>query len=908
MRSRDVRTLMLYTSKSTEQLKCIEKFHEEDNEIKEKPFVYTSLDATQTLLVYPTQREEEKSSWLEDVWKDRELAAKQVAPGIRCRPMHLVSEQEETGFWKSGKQKPFLLMTVVYGVNCESSSSSDIGNPSNNCAATNGYEQAIKRYLSTLKRKNEFSEKIAYMVYNTMDVGDIVVLWFTSDIHYGFEQAISISQTGLARKTHTSLYFPLEITDRERSLAPAARELISRQGDFQISITGAIRNHQQFEGSLLPQLRSALGLTEKDGPDFMLGRDDFRLVKSNATAGNLAATLAFFMSQLNEDKSICWTIRGYCSPISQCDDNGGAEDSCGREAPEKPTPLLDEVYEELARFWKPTSKTSFDPIKYPWANALRELLGVYATMDSDPALHGPGYLIYDCASVFNDYLAEKVAPYQGSALVDLLQASEESILRYVECLSQLTDRLVRMDELTLGGVGGYSPIYGMLPESMLRFCHGFMRKFVDLLNKIDGVDATKEKSKNFAYAFLLFPGLSGGMRISSVFQTSAEQWQKHLRENNSEGNGIFPNRQLYLLEFPAKDMYRPAIFFPQIFHECLHRFGDKLRCRKQRKTYMAYYMAVCVMSWLGLDGDNREDAKKLLDKIAEDLQVQEKRPETVADDYLEITKRTLIKNLRSLFAFDSTELNKLADHVNGGLALYSNYMLRRWIDIAEDRGETEDEIRYSEGLFQRSVEECAYFFRECYADAMMIEFTGLEPEQYLKLMKSELDRENEQDYALIQRIAIVLSACYLAEGELSSQWEKECIYQSAKKIPIEKFRKKCYSLYLKLTEQPGGEEPIGPSQQEENEYSYYRPLAALRYVVDYIVYTIKGKRRRLSEEEGSDKSVGKSAKDIQDCFQEVAIGQAFFGEKYYKIFQDEHAALKRRKNKKFQKESKKFDN
>lgn len=916
----DVRALLLCTTKNSDQHKCIKKFTESG---KKEFSVFTSFDATQTLFIYPSEKGD---SWLQSVWADRELAAKQVAPGIRCRPMHLVSEQEATSFWKSGEEKPFLLMTVVYGVN-HKYYSSDIGNYSNDSAATNDYERAIKRYLSALGGGNEFSEKIAYMVYNTMDVGDIVVLWFTSDIHYGFEQAISISQTGLARKTHTSLYFPLEITSCKISLAAAARTLIFNQKNFQISITGAIRDHQQFKDSLLPQLRSALGLTEKDGPDFMLGRDDFRLANSNAKADNLAATLAFFMSQLNEDKSICWTIRGYCSPISQCDDNGGAEDSCGREAPEKPTPLLDEVYEELARFWKPTSKTSFDPIKYPWANALRELLGVYATMDSDPALHGPGYLIYDCASVFNDYLAEKVELYKGSALVDLLQASEESILRYVECLSQLTDRLVRMDELTLGGVGGYSPIYGMLPESMLRFCNGFVRKFVDLLIDIDNCKGIGPKKDDFAYAFLLFPELGGGMRISQVLQTKTkdlQDWQKSLlKQQNSQliKTQIFPTRQLYLLEFPAEDMYRPEIFFPQIFHECLHRFGDALRQRNKRKQYMAAYLAMCAMSWINLDGNGSDDAKKLHRELAQKLYSTEYSTDQVpASTYLETAKNDFVEKLRKIFSPDARVLAELAETMNGALALRSNFMLRRWIQIAGDRGETDEEIRYGEDRFRRSVEECAYFFRECYADAMMIEFTGLEPTQYLELMKSELDRENTQDYALIQRIAIVLSACHLVEDEQSSSWQNERIKAATQKIP-EEFKNKCCALYSSLTEPSANEEPGGANQKEdgaqgsrpeggrqkngpEKEHSYYRPDAALRYVVDYIVYTIKEKRAFLK---GTGRALEPSVQEIRDNFSCIAVNKAFFGKTYYKIFQDEHTALKRRKNKKFRNESKKSD-
>lgn len=879
MDKRDVRTLMLYSSETKNRYKYIKKFLKKDNELKNLE-VYTSLDATQTLFVWPSLANE---TWLEEVNKKREMAAEMVAPGIRCRPMHLVSyhPEEARNFWATNreedlseeKEKPFLLMTVVYGVNCEDKDLSG-----------NVYESVMKDYLETL---NLEKDKLTWVVYNTMDVGDIVVLWFTSDIHYGFQQAISISQNGIARKTYTALYFPLYIqNDGEHTqIKPSIIDIIKESKDnFRIVISGAIRNHHEFELKIDDIKEKIKGGNHEE---YTFGRDDFRISNTTASGEVLANTLQFFVNneihQLDGDSSsaaenpIFWALHGYFSP---CYAPKPADKSVippqRNKVPVIPTPLLKQVYNSYQEIYqKMKQEKKID--KYPWASALGELLGVYANMDSDPAFHGPGYLIYDCAAVFNSYLKGEVKPYIEEKLDALLCKSEESILCYVESLSQLADRLVRMDELTLNGFGGYSPIHGMLPESMLRFCYGFMRKFVDLL-----IDIDKEKGRkpeNFAYAFLLFPGLSEGMRISSVFKTDVQDWEDCLEE--SSAGQIFPSKHLYLLEFPAKDMYHPGIFFPQIFHECLHRFGDVLRCRKERKKYMAAYMGVCALDWMGLNG-NSEDEKKLFKLVAEEIY------KSNSSDYLCDIKEHLAAKMRELFSTNAAYLTEFANEMEGKLALYSNYMLRRWIDIAEDR----------DGILDEYIIECAYLFRECYADVMMIEFTKLEPNEYLELLVPELKKSETEtkNCFIIERVAIVLAACQIcgtSKGFEDADRVKCALRE--KEFPS---RNKCDALYqdicIDLPNQPQETEMTSASVRERSSdnIKYYRPAAALRYVVDYCVEAIKKKRELLKRFYDLDvRSIG-----IKNNFSDIVRDENFFGDEYFEIFQDERKKLKKRMN------------
>lgn len=859
-KSRDARTILLYNTNAWKR----EQWLKGIGQIKESgrlagPFcTYASLDGTQALLIYPAQPSED--SWLRGVWEDRRLAAGQASPDLRCRSMHLVSQQPGADqFWAGGGSPHILLMTVIYGVTTETDPAQ---------SAANQYESVITDYLNGREKSRNYRENgLRYRVYNTMDVGDIVVLWLARDIHAGFQEAISISQAGLARKTHTTLFFPIEDSGKPALKSPGQPDDAGNK--FQLVIAGAIRDHAAFGNQLLPELCSVMELADQQ-PQYMPGRDDFRLVRQDAGPQTLYRVLLFFAENANqmccETDPICWTLRAYCSPnLNQNQPEN--QDPETRPVPKVPTDLLDSEYREF-KGWLDKHPS----VDYPWGGAMGELLGLYAAMDGHPAFHGVGYLIWDCVHVFNAYLNEQIPPYQGASLTKLLRDSESEILRYVECLSQLTDRLVRMDELTLGGVRGYSPIYGMLPENMLRFCYGFVREFVDLLTEIDrqqGVDA-----KNFAYGFLLFPGLGREMKISQVLKTKVTDWEKR----GPKAKQIFPEKQLYLLEFPAQDMYRPESFFPQIFHECLHRFGDTLRLREERKKYMAAYLAACAAGWL-----NRGEAKELHSAICCMLYPggDNASPDSA---YLEVAQNQLADKLRELFNLDGSGQVELAKKLNGGYSLYSNRMLRRWIAVAERCGTYDDED--SDDLITSTVKACAYLFRECYADAMMMAFTGLTPEGYLTLMASGLDSE-ECDKLIVERIAIVL-----ASYALSNTYETPAIQRV--KNAIDKvanlnaeYKSICLglkSICLDLMNCPA-ETASAATAISVGEKEGYRPAAALRYVVDYILTTINNISPHAEE----------AAETIKSHFQEIAINKNFFGDAYYEIYGKEHNALKDRK-------------
>lgn len=891
---RDVRTVLLYTTDCWKRREAISSAERVRGGGEGQ--LYTSLDATQTLLIYPTPPTNNQRSWLQAVWDDRELAAKEAGPGLRCRPMHLVSEQAEAGaFWADENRPPFFLMTVVYGVNTQDKSSDEDGAKKENYGrATNEYEYVITQYLAEQKKLKSYDEKgLRYQVYNTIDVGDIVVLWFTSDICNGFREALSISQNGLARKTHTTLYFPLDADGGlanvvEKTLTPEAGATEEKTQDkFRLAIAGAIRCHEVFRKQLLPRLNCVLksGDGSPEPLEYMLGRDDFQLLQSCAGEQEILAALQFFVQAaetqcVNDSKEpLCWSLRAYCSPKLEPQETQG-------RVPAVPTRLLNEAYRVYREQWLEKGKKEEEEKKkkeYPWAGGLRELLGIYAAMDSHPAFHGVGYLISDCIYVFNEFLQGKVNPYQDDQqLGKLLRYSEEEILRYVECLSQLADRLVRMDELTLSGTDGYSPIYGMLPENMLRFCYGFVRKFVDLLTKIDKSQGLE--TGGFNYGFLLFPGLDRKMKISQVLKTEVADWKNYLKgksgnELHREENQIFPLKQLYLLEFPAENMYRPEIFFPQIFHECLHRFGDVLRLRKERKSYMAAYLAACAASWCGQEG---KSAQALHSAIARRLYPDdEAENESSADRYLEIAKNDLGDKLAELFSLDGMGLAKLAKELNGEFSLYTNHMLRRWMAIAEKHG-AEEMGEEGEELITSATRTCAYLFRECYADAMMIAFTNLRPQEYLLLMESELVKRNVEDYALIERIAIVLAA-YVGVKSDQDTAKSEAIKAIKECLCLGEYGEECEIICLDLLND-------SREKQADLDPKNYRPAAALRYVVDYIVETIHKKERIINNND----ELRNFASDLKYKFYKIVKDKAFFGKEYYAIYDKEHKEAKER--------------
>lgn len=710
---------------------------------------YMTMGGFNAVSVYPTMDETlcTKTGWAQYIYTDKENTIGAMDENISYHPIHLVSYDERVkSFWDtSSKDYPFFLMTFVYGVDRSKFTKEDSENLPYLNSTTSGHERRLLNYLLT---KNLDKKKLVYAVYHAVNLSDLVILWFASDITYALSAVTAIGEEGVARKTYTTVGLPLQ-----NGQIPVYMQELADSDDerFHLRITGTIRDYSRFSSlfSTLVSKQSEDGLSEIMPYAYSFseyGENDFSILTGAISNSFLINLFKFWLKYAEEWKDACWEIH---TDILYPKDYGMSK----VYKPSSPiSDILTDEYKKFLVVYKNHLK------KYKWASTLLELLSVYVNIDRHPVLHGPGYLVCGCVKIANAYFGGQVPGFSigSNEWTQLLLESQENIERFVRNWSQLTDQVTRIDDVMLHGLGNIVAIHNTLPEFIMDCYHALMHELVDMLVLCDNY-AGRMKYGQFEYDFLFVPELSQRMRISKMFNTKDTQISEKLDSQ------VWPSKQAYLMEFPTQYIYRPMTFFLQLAHECFHVFGDSLRRRRMRANCMTGFLAAHFLEGLGLSDSNNtllfKEVERRLHITNEEIQ---------GEFYLDIVLQILSKKFIALA--DRACLAEIYESAQNYFSLYDDSSIERWIGLESNY--------YSESWNVMSLKKvlvaCGYYFRECYADAMMVAFLKLTPDEYISLFEDEMLIDPVDDMSIvdfdsfdsegnyiknIQRISIVLSAC-----------------------------------------------------------------------------------------------------------------------------------------------------
>ena len=539
--NRDVRTLLLSKVHSDhcrayEEICAISK----DKPDRRRFFTVGGFDA---LSIYKLSTLS-SPDWMEKLAEDKKEVLREMSRNVSYHPVHIVANlsngtnrcERINSFWseKTLKQYPFLLVTLVYGAYHSSEEP---------------YEDALWDYLSRFDN----DKSCRYVVYNSVNLCDLVVLWYTNDISTTLNNALSISQA-TARKTYTFVNIPSVGNAFESTIET---NMNKQEGPFSICVRGSIRSKEEFNRVIkYPLLDSPHPYLPKSKCYMSYGENDFMLT-ADVTGNQFWRLLNYFLSKSDKVDSACWNIytEFQQSPSKDlekiCD---GATRAISQENP--PHDILSNEYSRYLEVYK--------TLDFPWADAFMELTSIHAHMDKLPVLHGPSYLVWGCLNVANKYLEGEIPGYSAKdgSLRSLLKRSQYSIDRFVRAWSQLTDQITKVDDVIFHRLGSTAAIYSTLSESILELYHLFLSQFSAALIRSDN-----KKEPDRVYSFLLVPMLNQQMRISKMFKVEAAAQS---------------DQQVYIIEFPLSYIYKPGQFVVQLAHECMHIFGDTMRERQKR--------------------------------------------------------------------------------------------------------------------------------------------------------------------------------------------------------------------------------------------------------------------------------------------------------------------------------------
>lgn len=868
---------------------------------------YFALGGFDALCIYPTNiqidDEKDRSGWLGQVYKDKKKIIHEIKTDVVYHQMHLVTKVPVDNFWdESEKDLPFFLVTFVYGAQHESPGDFDMlpHLDGNECSV---YEHAIREHLTKLKKdksgypflsrepehnatSNPELSQVRYAIYNGISVSDVVILWRTNNISDTLEVVSSLEQMGVARKTLTTVSFPMnekgeirqEVYDRLNSIEP-------QKNGMSVSIRGSIRDMAGFLN-----VRGMLEDILQDSCCYQnFGKNDFT-IEAAVSWKTIGKLLKLYTNKHDGISDACWEIHTDLRK-NEPDLAKILGEKKDYKDPKLPTSVL---FNEYKKFLRNCKKYNLD--QYPWCHAMEELLGTHSNIDRNPVLHGPSYLVYKSLRIANAYFAGEVTDFKDRKLVDsLLIESRDNLLRFVRNWDQLTEQIIRNDDVILSGRENSHTIHISLPESVLDFYHAFLRKVVAFLVQCD--DVAGRKPEDFEYDFLLSPDMSKRFRFSEMFRTDMKYRSPNL------GNKIWPAKQAYILELPIESVFHPLELFIPMIHECFHCFGDVLRRRHIRREYMALFIAANVVTALGFGSSRYGDLLAVMARI-----VYGKIPDE-SSFYLKQTSVELLNNTMAILGHDG--IDRIFKELPTAYYLYSNDALAQWNDA-------KNHLKHDNGAQFISVEAivkaASYYFKECYADAMSVAMLGLRPDEYLNMFRSEVElfdlegrtwhdleggvhrkisSMNTMD-SLVQRVAIVMAACS-KHNEVKGFDESGCI----EAINLMK-REMAYGAFAEVLEKCY--KPLMNDSIQMPKGDAFHPPCALQYVCDYLDDTINLLFQKvpclhtLTEDgqmpyylrisDGTSQSVLQYS--LEDDFDNIIRKGDMFGKRFYQIIYEHH--------------------
>ena len=737
-KNRTIKTLLLCKFCSGhDDTKLIEKlkgvYHGEPGDRNDNNTIFAAIGKVDAISLYDTVGSKCKDEdWLQQVYQDRQNIIHKSNSSVRYHPIHLIANEKYT---ENNSKGNCAIITLIYGVNIGKIQSSDT-----NTFSFISFDQAIKQLFS----KNHGCG--VFEVYNAINICDVVIINYTSNLAESLKEINGLCAKGVAKKTLSLVCFPLSKIEKENNREEFISNLFSNHEYISFRQEGSIRDQSGYE-NYVKKLGEKLNVEMED--KIVFGQSDFTIQIPTKDNVSICCFFNFLFDNHQMISQACWEIHTELLYLPKTDnsqiDNPATDTSkleqSTRLAPSNnndndPCDILGEIYRKYSEF-----HNCSDIRALPWYDAFYELLGVHANIDKDPVLHGPGYLIYRYVKILYDYLEKAFTrdaePEESKKYKTIINENSENFEIANRGLTNLTDQVLRIDDLIFHGFANSSSLYDTLPECVVDFYHAMLVRVVEFVYKRDILSYVLDQHipentfdnyfEKYMYDFLLLPDVTQTIKIKELFVI------KDCDQMADRRLGIAnPEKQVYLVSFSVPHIFFPLDFFVRLVHECFHYFGDRCRLRKERSKFLTQFVAELIISQ-GFSDFSDNIKKTIKEQIASALDVKFSNE---IEPNGERSRDIIRDGIEECLSNDG--LLKLRTITKHAPVLYKGHL---------------DKLSMDENYLFYSL----FFFQEGYADLMTILLLKLKPKQYFDLFKD--DQQKPEDFIITaQRISIVAAA------------------------------------------------------------------------------------------------------------------------------------------------------
>jgi len=715
----DVRTLLLYKIKPG----CQQAYNNLISHNKNDLFV--TIGNYDALMVYPikdcskafNEGFESQDDFLKMFLNEKKSLTEKYIYDDPCdcthstfyHPLHLVKHIEDENdnnqfkhFWSESNQRPFLVVTFVYGI----------------------FDNGLKNFETTVNKNiyENIIENVEYQIYRSINLSRLVVLWKGNSLKDILTSVSRFSACDKNVNTHTICGFRYS-AENGGSIEDA--KILDDDKIDMVKITGTIRSHAEAE-KFFNEIDSLLNPNHKNYHTKFLafGNNDFNLIYKNTPTKKIIKLLNDWMSHVDGEK--CHQLEDAFSSIK----TRVHTDYINWEKPNDSSYVT-----EVRNLFSPHLKT-IDYFKslnkeWAWPYHLIETLNMLKDMCKNPALSRTFHFVSDSLKTFCNALEDIKCHNENPK--EIVEYNLNNLNEYTSSLNSLINQLTRVDGY-LSQEPGFTPlIYNMIPAGLLEYYHSFIKFVIQTINKLSSSNNTNSCGE---YSVLLFPTLSQFIQIDDV-----------LIRNTQGKKPIFPPQQLYLLKIPYDMLYKPAHLLCAIVHEIMHFCGESIRCREQRFYAYLSFLAEAICSDFNIVCESNKTSNYLFEHLKN--QISKDQDGIYIRNLTDISKKVVqsiyqdevVKNNLYNFSLESIDEKDKIAILNK----------RRTINLSALYNKVSNQVY-----------DIEYLFKESYADLITFILLGFNSDEYLKIILDDITKiPNNSDTEIIlstfiQRISLVI--------------------------------------------------------------------------------------------------------------------------------------------------------
>lgn len=224
-----------------------------DADSTDSAYTFMTFGGYDAIRVYKPNLKNSDGRWLNKVYEDKERIIQMPSDDIIYHQMHLVSQHPDTQkFWavQSDEAYPFFLATLIYGVNTEKlkeakkkyAKDHHIENIHEIFFGSSKYEQMIRLHME--QHCEDWGDQVLYAIYNGITVADVVVLWRAKNLRDALKVLTRIEYSGVARKTLTTIGFPIGADGRIKRCV-LENLILNMNQTITVSVQGSVRDFEQ---------------------------------------------------------------------------------------------------------------------------------------------------------------------------------------------------------------------------------------------------------------------------------------------------------------------------------------------------------------------------------------------------------------------------------------------------------------------------------------------------------------------------------------------------------------------------------------------------------------------------------------------------------------------------------------